>query len=326
MGSGAWAPIWLKGHRVGPVIVAIDNTAASEQTVAAGAFAASTLGVELVLAAMSIDGKAGDAAVMEPRWMAAVGQAPRATGRAGLTQPVRAVELHGAPGDALLQLSASLNAAMLVLRQPPAPRLDGESRGNVLEIVLRHGQRPVMLIPEVSKPFHIPPRRLLLPLDGSALAESALPLAKTLARHGDATLGLTRVISPAWQRGARNAAHVSNSPAAADLVEVEARLEHDARAYLQIWAERVRDEGLRVSWEIRVGPAADEILRTATTTAADMLVVATRGWSRAPVAGQLGSVTADLAMRAPIPILIIPPAPSDVRRGAASDARNHHSA
>ncbi len=77
-------------------------------------------------------------------------------------------------------------------------------------------------------------RRMLVPLDGSALAERALPLAVTVARATQASMTLARVIqSSAW--GGPRLGDIIAPQVITEILEDEAR---EARRYLDAVAGR----------------------------------------------------------------------------------------
>jgi len=109
-------------------------------------------------------------------------------------------------------------------------------------------------------------RSILLPLDGSVLAEAALPHAVALAEAFGAPLLLLRVI-PVRQRGG-----------AAPLDIIDRRLgQAEAGAYLDALASELRQRGLTVSAEVLEGHPADRIVETVRTRDIDLVVLTTHG-------------------------------------------------
>jgi nucleotide-binding universal stress UspA family protein len=138
-------------------------------------------------------------------------------------------------------------------------------------------------------------QRIIVPLDGSALAERALPLAEGLARLTGAPLHLVRVIDPT-ERGA---------PRDPDLRAYQIWLE-DERIAARNDLERVETASLarqqRVTVEYRFGPAAREIL--ATVRPDDLIVMATHGRG-GPARWYLGSVAEEVARQTTVPVLLV---------------------
>jgi nucleotide-binding universal stress UspA family protein len=114
--------------------------------------------------------------------------------------------------------------------------------------------------------------RLLVPLDGSALAETALPYAEALARSLDGSLHLLAVVER------EPGGPFSLAP------EIRDQLVHgmlaESDTYLATMAQQSRSRGVAVHWETVetiAGHAAEEILAAAGRMDADMIVMATHG-------------------------------------------------
>jgi nucleotide-binding universal stress UspA family protein len=132
--------------------------------------------------------------------------------------------------------------------------------------------------------------RILVPLDGSALAENALPVAELLARTCAGRLDL---VSVRPHRSAKESGSDSGRDPA-----IEAYLEREA------WS--LRQGGLSVDMRIRSGGIPEEIGRHATETDADVIVMATHG--RSPVDRLLGRNIAKAVVRqTDLPVLLIRP-------------------
>jgi len=120
-----------------------------------------------------------------------------------------------------------------------------------------------------------PIREVLVPLDGSRAAESALRHARALARPLDARLHLIRVVCSSEPGG-------ESDP-------VRWRLERaDAREYLRETARRLEDDGFEVQRSVLAGGPADEIVSYARREGVDVVVLTPTGEGRcrgAPVGG-----------------------------------------
>jgi nucleotide-binding universal stress UspA family protein len=147
-------------------------------------------------------------------------------------------------------------------------------------------------------------RHIVVPLDGSEMAEQALPHAEALARLTGAPLHLVRVIDPA------GLGLIGNVVLHADALALQLLLEEErsaARDYLERIERGVRDRQHTVSVEYRQGPAADELL--AIMQPGDLLVMATHG--RGGLARWfLGSVAEAVVRRASVPVLLVRASPS----------------
>lgn len=142
-------------------------------------------------------------------------------------------------------------------------------------------------------------RKILLPLDGSQLAEQALPYAVKQAQLEEAELLLLRVIEPV------SASVLGGSASVGVLVSAERQLREMAQDYMKELMQRLQGEGLRVSFELHVGNPEREILKTAESQAVSLIIMSTRGltgFSR----WLLGSVTDHVVRASTIPVLVIP--------------------
>jgi nucleotide-binding universal stress UspA family protein len=135
--------------------------------------------------------------------------------------------------------------------------------------------------------------QILVPLDGSALGERALPMAAEIAKASNGRLILLRVV-PYF------------TVLAADplLYEEMNRMgEDEALAYLRSVQETL-DPQLPVDLEIEVGSAADSILQKAHEHNADLIVMSSHGRSGLN-RWVYGSVAERILSQAPCPTLII---------------------
>ena len=134
--------------------------------------------------------------------------------------------------------------------------------------------------------------RILIPLDGSALAESALGKATELAGDGTATLMLLR------------AAEARSLPGV-DPTEAQVEVVREAEEYLMGVAARLATEGIkRVETSVWYGPSASAIIDAARLRKADLIVMSTHGRSGL---GRLilGSVAESVLRGTTTPILLL---------------------
>jgi nucleotide-binding universal stress UspA family protein len=141
---------------------------------------------------------------------------------------------------------------------------------------------------------------VLVPLDGSQLAERALEHARQIVnRQGTITL-LTAVDVPEIPMyGLYPPASIPDYQAA-----VEDALPQ-ARAYLEQIARELVAAGYRVSTEAQIGDAAEVIARTAEELGVDAIVMSTHG--RSGLSRWLfGSVTSKVLSAKVCPVLVVP--------------------
>ena len=130
---------------------------------------------------------------------------------------------------------------------------------------------PLLLIRSAMAAISHPIRRILVPLDGSAYAEAALPYAQQLTRAFDADLWLIQVIETT---------EVSEDLGVAEeLAEKYRQMMQEANAYLNTIADQLRKEDLRVHPQVRAGFVEDELLRSEDEAAAHLVMLASHGRS-----------------------------------------------
>jgi nucleotide-binding universal stress UspA family protein len=109
--------------------------------------------------------------------------------------------------------------------------------------------------------------KVLIPLDGSALAEQALTKALDITEGGEPTLLLLR------------AAEASTWPGV-DPTDEQIRVVHEAEQYLKAAQARLTAKGIgKVETSVWYGPPASAIVEAARVANADLIVMTTHGRS-----------------------------------------------
>jgi nucleotide-binding universal stress UspA family protein len=147
--------------------------------------------------------------------------------------------------------------------------------------------------------------RILVPLDGSALAESALEKAVEMAGGWPCTLMLLRATEAHTLPGM-------------DPIEAQVHVVREAEDYLAAVAARLKAQGIKnVETSVWYEPAASAIVDAAHLRKADLIVMSTHGRSGL---GRLilGSVAESVLRGTTTPILLLraPEAPVEMPRGA----------
>lgn len=143
--------------------------------------------------------------------------------------------------------------------------------------------------------------QVLVPLDGSQLAEKALPIARQVVRSGGEITLLTVVNSPSPRINIDpdEPIHVGDDPE-----YVQARVEN-AREYLEHTAKNLQLNGYEVNIEIAGGDPAEAIIKAAEDLHVGLIVMSTHG--RSGLSRVLfGSITLKVLEAASIPVLVVP--------------------
>jgi nucleotide-binding universal stress UspA family protein len=138
-------------------------------------------------------------------------------------------------------------------------------------------------------------KHVLIPLDGSALAEQALPHAVAQARHFQAELTLLRVVEPfAHGRGI----------SLADLERIRQQTHAWACEHLERLAVDIRQQGVLVQTVTIDGRPHTGIAEFAETNQVDLIVMSTRGQSGLS-RWLMGGVADRVVRGATVPVLLV---------------------
>jgi nucleotide-binding universal stress UspA family protein len=198
---------------------------------------------------------------------------------------VRKIGLSGEPATALFAYSRRGSRTRVVALAVPGP---GESRewplGRIAQRTLLAAPGWSLWIPAEESAVTGDYHTILVPLDGSPMAELALAQAEELALVSAARLILVNVLPP-------------GTP-----VLVEA----DHTAYLAHVAADAKARGLEVEAYVRTGDAAKTILALVHETGADLLVMTTDGHS-AQAHLTMGAVAGEIVPAVAVPVLLARP-------------------
>lgn len=182
--------------------------------------------------------------------------------------------------------------------------------GSVAEQVLAVSPVPVLLVrvwkENCALARSVAIGRILVPLDGSPLAEAALPRAGELAHLLSAEMVLVRAVP------ARRVEEIANPPTldAHQSADDDEGDEQTAEQYLETVATTWRQQGLRVVTIVHAARPASGIIAAAAESNADLVVMATHGRGGASRA-LLGSVALEVLHRGSLPVMLVRPGRSD---------------
>ena len=157
--------------------------------------------------------------------------------------------------------------------------------------------------------------RMLVPLDGSEVAEAILPYATELARRCASHVTLIQVVESMAQAMATMAPAepMMVSPQAVENITEGLEGETDAaQAYLKQTAAKLSSAGLQVDWIVVSGSAGPEIARYAEEHTIEMIAMSSHGRGGLERA-IFGSVADHVLRHATIPVLTLPYHPDSGR-------------
>ena len=148
-------------------------------------------------------------------------------------------------------------------------------------------------------------QKILVPLDGSKQAESALLLASKLARMSNAEIVLLRVVEYPFKIYSTCEASPFVIPSQPDekiLAQKDAFC-RDVEDYLKRLVPVVEISAARVSIEVQECPVVDAILSTVAESKIDLIVMSTVGQDENP--WMMGAITNRILREAPVPVILI---------------------
>ncbi|MCB2190308.1 MAG: universal stress protein [Deltaproteobacteria bacterium] len=134
-------------------------------------------------------------------------------------------------------------------------------------------------------------QHILVPLDGSALAETVLPHVEELAKESGAKVSLLQVV-------------IVHTMPGADPTDDQVEAIDQANKYLEKVAEKLKQAGLTVEIHIRYGHDAEEILDHAESNDIDLVAMCSHGQSGIG-RWNLGGVTKRVVSHCVKPVLTI---------------------
>lgn len=151
--------------------------------------------------------------------------------------------------------------------------------------------------------------KVLVPLDGSELAEAVLPYALDIAQHHNSVLILLQVVPlPSQVIGYVGTVNLAPAPPP-DLSAVEESLQAEVRqaeGYLSRKAAELMQKGIKAQWVVVRGRPGEAIVQSAKEQNADLIAISTHGRSGL---GRMifGSVADHVLRNSGLPVLVIKP-------------------
>jgi len=186
---------------------------------------------------------------------------------------VEAGILVGDPAEEIVDYADRENISLIVMAAHGQSGIRRWAMGGVADKVVRAARKPVALIrakggkPAMREKGML--NKVLVLLDGSKESEAVLPYVEELASKLQTEVILLQVVGKPY------------------------RLYADAEGYLENVAGLLKDKGVNVKPEVRVGSAAEEIIKLADEVGTDMVAMTTHGrsgigrWAIGSVAGRV---------------------------------------
>ena len=215
---------------------------------------------------------------------------------------IETVVRQGTAVENLLDLADELGVFAIAMATHGRGGMQRLVFGSVAEQLIQQSTVPTLLVRVKDGVAVAPPphglRRLLVPLDGSGLAERALDAALELAAP-DSELLLLRVVPPVME--VRPYVDVVTTTPDADAID---HLLADAQTYLDSIAAPLTAAGRAVSTLVEAGNPSEAILQISHAQDFDLVVMATHGHTGANRM-LLGSVADRVVRHAELPIFLV---------------------
>jgi len=180
----------------------------------------------------------------------------------------------GQPAQVILEAAKTEGADLIALCTHGRSGLARWALGSVAERVLQGATVPIFLVRAGAPVTTQKLQRILLPLDGSAIAEAALPQAQALARANDAQIILLHVIQRLDERS-RSLLFRNEEAAQAFFAEWRGGTER----YLELIIARLAKVGVHAESHVVVATPAQAIGDLARREQIDLVVMGTHGRS-----------------------------------------------
>jgi nucleotide-binding universal stress UspA family protein len=211
---------------------------------------------------------------------------------------------QGQAGEIIIEKAARDKRTLIAMATRGRSGIHRWLMGSVAEKVLRGAANPLLLVrgdDEAKNNGKAALKSIVVPLDGSQLAETVLPPAIDLANR----LSLEIVLTRAYQIPLSTAYVGADAPYIPNYDALLNAVREEAGAYLEAKVNEVRGNGVKkVSFILMVGPGADEIIDLARGTPDNFIAMCTHGRSGVK-RWALGSVTEKVVRHSGDPVLVV---------------------
>jgi nucleotide-binding universal stress UspA family protein len=210
--------------------------------------------------------------------------------------------VRGKPADAIIERAAAEKGTLIAMATHGRSGLNRWMLGSVAEKVLRGSSNPLFLVrahEEEATDGAATIKSIVVPLDGSELAESVLSTVTAVAK----TLDLEVVLIRAYELAA--SAYYGSEDYLPNYEEMRRHVKAEVESYLAEKADTLKAAGCpRVSWVALEGPSAVQIADYSHKHPGAVVVMCTHGRSGMS-RWVLGSVTEKVVRHSSDPVLVL---------------------
>lgn len=263
------------------ILVPLDGSSAAEIALPYVEEIAAKLGAEIILVSVS-ESTAAEADHLYRSYLERVAeQVQRQLQDWGAKEEakVQSEVLLGKPASEILRYADESNVGLIAMASRGRSSRGPWLLGNIAAKVLRATAKPMLLIRTPADNASLQQRslvkRILVPLDGSRVGESAIPYAEALAQVMGAELVLFQALRPVKSFAADGVVSMS----AAMIKEEEEHKGASAIAYLDSVGKVFQEKGLSTSSVVGLASPAEQIIDYAEANAIDLIAMSTHGRS-----------------------------------------------
>ncbi len=207
----------------------------------------------------------------------------------------------GRPTDEILKAIESGGFTLVAMATHGRSALGRGVMGSVTDGIIHRSSLPTLVLRPKALGEYENVAAILVPLDGSPLAETVLPFVEELAVRLSLPVSLLRVASMPSAAEPYSAALL-----AASHLDVDEQVEHEAVSYLQDIATQLSAKGLTVEWHVYHGAPIRTIDQVAKETPNTLVALTTHGRSGIKRL-VIGSVADAVIRDSGHPVLVVPP-------------------
>ena len=209
----------------------------------------------------------------------------------------------GSPAEMIIEAAAAEKGTVIAMATHGRSGVDRWLIGSVAEKILRGASNPLLLVraSEKEPAWDVATlKTVIVPLDGSELAESVLPSVEALAKKLNLEVILFGVYGGPYNAGGGGEGFFNVRQVEAFIAE----LRGETVSYLSARAEELKQKGLqKVSFTAKDGLPADEIIAFAGRTPESLIAMSTHGRSGVQ-RWMLGSVTETVVRHSGHPVFV----------------------
>lgn len=252
------------------ILVPLDGSTNSEQVLAWLTGLAGRLEAELVLLAVADDGEPDAIARGAESYLKLQAKALQERG-----VRIKTVVEPGKPADAILAAASRIGADMIAMATHRHHMIERGILGSVTDSVLRSSTLPVLAVnpdgDHISSPKPATPSTLIVPLDGSQLAEESIPIALAIAAACEAKIIFIRAVHlPGYAVSGPGAEFYGMDFGVAGQRD-------EARKYLAKFVAQAESKGIEATAHAALGNAAGRILEDTRSVPDAMIVISSHG-------------------------------------------------